>query len=164
MRQSAAGGMFMPGYSLYPISFNEMARIFIKVNLVRMLAASPLIVSFAALGAHQLGHSALGGAMIGAKLIVLLICLQPLLALLPISSTTNDTSRMIGIWLLVFMPLILVILAAGLGVFLSDTKLGVVVSYGLLLMLSTLIFVVYRRAYRAGRFDLLNPRSRSEIN
>ena len=164
MRQSAAGGMFMPGYSLYPISFNEMARIFIKVNLVRMLAASPLIVSFAALGAHQLGHSALGGAMIGAKLIVLLICLQPLLALLPISSTTNDTSRMIGIWLLVFMPLILVILAAGLGVFLSDTKLGVVVSYGLLLMLSTLIFAVYRRAYRAGRFDLLNPRSRSEIN
>jgi hypothetical protein len=164
MRQSAAGGMFMPGYSLYPISFNEMARIFIKVNLVRILAASPLVVSFAALGAHQLGHSALGGAMIGTKLILLLICLQPLLALLPISSTTNDTSRMLGIWLLVFLPLILVILAAALGVFLSDTKLGVIASYALLLMLSTLMFVVYRRAYRAGRFDLLNPRSRSEIN
>jgi hypothetical protein len=164
MRQSPTGGMFMPGYSLYPISFNEMARIFIKVNLVRMLAASPLIVTFAALGAHQLGHSALGGAMIGAKLIVLLVCLQPLLALLPISSTTNDTSRMLGIWLLVFMPLILVILAAALGVFLSDTKLGVLVSYALMLMLSSLIFVVYRRAYRAGRFDLLNLRSRSEIN
>ena len=164
MRQSPAGGMFMPGYSLYPISFNEMARIFIKVNLVRMLAASPLIVSFAALGAYQLGHPALGGAMVGAKLIVLLICLQPLLALLPIHSTTNATSRMIGIWLLVFLPLILVIIAAALGVFLSDTKLGVVVSYALLLMLSTLMFAVYRRAYRAGRFDLLNPRSRSEIN
>jgi hypothetical protein len=164
MRQSAAGGMFMPGYSLYPISFNEMARIFIKVNLVRMLAASPLIVSFAALGAHQLGHPALGGAIVGAKLIGILICLQPLLALLPVSSTTNDTSRMPGIWLLIFMPLILVILAAGLGVFLSDTRLGVLASYVLLIMLSCLIFVVYRRAYRAGRFDLLNPRSRSEIN
>ncbi|MGZ8937917.1 MAG: hypothetical protein ACXW32_01755, partial [Limisphaerales bacterium] len=161
MRQAAAGGMFMPGYSLYPIAFNEMARIFLKVNLTRLVAASPLIVSFAAIGAYQLGHPALAGAIIGLKFLGLLICLQPLLVLLPISSTTNDASRMVPLWLFVFVPLILVILAAGIGVFLSDTALGVLTSFVLLLLLSGMLFFIYRKAYRSGRFDLLNPRSRS---
>ena len=164
MRQSAAGGMFMPGYSLYPIAFNEMAKIFIKVNLVRLVAASPLIVSFAAIGAYKLGHSPLEGAIVGLKFLGILVCLQPLLALLPISSTTNDGSRMLPVWLLVFLPLILIILAAAIGVFLSDTGLGVFTSFILLLLLSSMLFVIYRKGYRGGRFDLLSPRSRSEIN
>ena len=164
MRQSAAGGMFMPGYSLYPISFNEMAKIFIKVNLVRLVAASPLIVSFAAIGAYKLGHSPFEGAIVGLKFLGILVCLQPLLALLPISSTTNDGSRMLPVWLLVFLPLILIILAAAIGVFLSDTGLGVFTSFILLLLLSSMLFVIYRKGYRGGRFDLLSPRSRSEIN
>jgi hypothetical protein len=164
MRQAAAGGMFMPGYSLYPIAFNEMAKIFFKVNLVRMLAASPLIVSFAAIAAYKLGHSPLGGALIGLKALGMLICLQPILVVLPISSSTNDASRMLPLLIFGFLPIILIILAASLGIFLSDTGLGVVTSFVLMLLLSTLLFVLYRRAYRANRFDLLNQRSRSEIN
>ena len=164
MRQSAAGGMFIPGYSLYPIEFNEMAKIFLKVNLVRMLAASPLIVSFAAIAAYKLGHSPVGGAVIGLKALGMLICLQPILVLLPISSSTNDASRMLPLWIFGFLPIIVIILAASLGIFLSDTGLGVATSFALMLLLSTLLFVLYRRAYRASRFDLLNQRSRSEIN
>jgi hypothetical protein len=164
MRQSAAGGMFMPGYSLYPIAFNEMAKIFLKVNLVRMMAASPLIVSFAAIAAYKLEHSALTGAVIGLKAMGLLICLQPLLILLPVSSTTNDTSRMLPLSIFGFLPTLLIILAASVGIFLSDATLGVATSFALVLLLSMLLFVLYRRAYRASRFDLLNQRSRSEIN
>lgn len=161
MRQTASGGMFIPGYSLYPIAFGEMARIFLKVNLVRIVAASPFIVSFGAMGALKLGHPALEGAIIGLKLLGSIACLQPLLVLFPISSTTNDTSRMLPIWLLVFLPIILLLGASALGVFLSDTGLGVATGFAGLFLFSGLLFVVYRRAYRAGKFDLLNPRSRS---
>ena len=164
MRQSAAGGMFMPGYSLYPIAFSEMARIYLKVNLVRIGAASPLIVSFAALGAYKLGHPAGYGAMIGLKLLGMVLCLQPLLVLLPISGTTNDTSRMPWLWFLIVIPLILIIFAAALGVFFGGNALGVLTCLAALFLFSSLLFFLYRRAYRSGKFDLLNPRSRTEIN
>ena len=114
----------MPGYSLYPIAFNEMARIFLKVNVVRILAAAPFIVSFGAIAAFKLKYPAFDGALVGLKLLVMLLCLQPLLVLLPISSTTNDTSRMFRLWILVFLPVILIILACALGIFLSDTVLA----------------------------------------
>jgi hypothetical protein len=161
MRQSAAGGMFIPGYSLYPITFNEIARIFLKVNLVRILAASPLIVSFGAIAAFKLGHPPAEGAIVGMKLLGTIACLQPLLVLFPISSTTNDTSRMLSSWLLVFLPILLLLGLSAFAVFLSDTAIGVFVGFGALSLFSGLLFVLYRRAYRAGKFDLLNPRSRS---
>jgi hypothetical protein len=161
MRQSPAGGMFMPGYSLYPIAFNEMARIFLKVNVVRILAAAPLIVGFGAIAAFKLKYPAFDGALVGLKLLVMLLCLQPLLVLLPISSTTNDTSRMFRLWILVFLPVILIILACALGIFLSDTVLGVLASFVIMLLLSSLLFILYRKSYRTGRFDLLSPRSRN---
>jgi membrane protein implicated in regulation of membrane protease activity len=71
---------------------------------------------------------------------------------------------MLPLWIFGFLPIIVIILAASLGIFLSDTGLGVATSFALMLLLSTLLFVLYRRAYRASRFDLLNQRSRSEIN
>ena len=156
MRQTAAGGMFIPGYSLYPITFNEMALIFLKVNLVRIVAASPLVISFGAIAAFKLGHPPLDGAIVGMKLLATISCLQPLLVLFPISSTTNDTSRMLGLWVLVFLPIILILGGAALAVFLSDTSLGVFVGFAALVLFSGLVFVIYRKAYRSGRFDLLN--------
>ena len=64
-----------------------------------------------------------------------------------------------------FMREALIILGgAALAVFLSDTSLGVFVGFAALMLFSGLVFVIYRKAYRSGRFDLLNPRSRSEIN
>jgi hypothetical protein len=154
--------MLMPGYSLYPIGFNEMARIFFKVNVVRIFAASPLIISFAAIAAFKLNHSPLDGAILGAKSMGILLCMQPFLILLPISSTTNDTSRMLSLWLFVFLPVLLILIACAIGVFLSDTALGVVASFVIIVLLSGLLFVVYRRSYRSGKFDLLNPRARTE--
>ncbi|HEX7863114.1 MAG TPA: hypothetical protein VF773_22485 [Verrucomicrobiae bacterium] len=164
MRQSAAGGMFLPAYSLYPIGFNEMAKIFLKVNIVRLIAVSPLVISFAAVAAFKLGHSPLHGATVGLKIVGLILCLQPLLVLLPISATTNDTARMLSIWIFVFFPIILIVLACGLGIFLSDTGLGVGTSFVVMFLLAGFFFFLYRKAYRSGRFDLLNPRSRSEVN
>ena len=162
MRQTAAGGVFIPGYSLYPISFNEIARIFIKVNLVRTCAAAPFIISFAALAAYTLKHPPFTGAIIGAKMIGILLAIQPMIVLFPISATTNATYRMLSVWIFIFAPLFIALLAACLGVFIGGTVFGVSASYALLLLFSFLIFVIYRRAYRKGRFDLLSARARGE--
>jgi uncharacterized membrane protein YhaH (DUF805 family) len=88
-------------------------------------------------------------------------CLQPLLILLPISSTTNDTSRMAWMWLLVFIPVLLVLGAAAFAVFISDALLGVLTGFIVVFLFSGLLFVLYRRTYQRGKFDLLNARSRS---
>lgn len=161
MRQSAAGGVYVPGYSLYPIQFNEMARIFLKVNLVRICAAIPFITSFGALAAWTLGHPPMMGAIIGAKLLGILLCAQPLFVVFPISATTNDTSRMSGVWFLVFAPVFIVMAIAAMGVFFSGTVIGVILCYGLLMLLSGMLFLIYRNAYRKGKFDLLCQRSRN---
>jgi hypothetical protein len=163
MRQSSTGGIFIPGYSLYPITFNEIARILFKVNVVRILAATPFIVIFGAIAALKLGHSSLDGAIVGSKLIGTLLCLQPFLLLLPISGTTNDFSRMGAMWTIAFVLVLLTIIVAALGIFLSDTFLGVAVSFVIVLLLSILLFAMYRKAYRSGGFDLLNARARADI-
>ena len=160
MRQAAAGGVFLPGYSLYPVSFNEIARIFLKVNLVRICGAAPFIISFAALAAYKLQHSPYVGAIIGAKVLGVLLFVQPFFVLLPISSTTNATSRMAVIWLLVFAPILLVMVAVVVAVFIAGTVLGVLACYLVLFLLATALLAVYRAAYRKGRFDLLSDRMR----
>jgi hypothetical protein len=161
MRQTPTGGVFLPGYCLYPVAFNEIARILLKVNLVRICAASPFVISFAALAAYKLQHSPTVGAIIGIKLVCVLVSVQPLFLLVPISSTTNATSRMTAIWFLIFAPVLLIMIAAIVSVFITGTFLGVVAACTVLLLLASLLFAVYRRAYRKGRFDLLSERTRN---
>jgi hypothetical protein len=160
MRQAAAGGIFIPAYSLYPVSFNEIAGILLKVNLVRICAASPFIISFATLAAYKLDHSPLVGAIIGAKLLAVFLSVQPLFVLVPISGTTNATSRMTATWFLVFAPILLVMIALVVAVFITGTVLGVLAACSLLFFLAACLFAVYRRAYRKGSFDLLSERAR----
>jgi hypothetical protein len=163
MRQAPAGGVFVPAFALYPISFNAIARIFLKVNLLRVAAAVPFLISFSALAAAALGHSPGSGAAMGLKAVGILFALQPLLVLLPISGTTNDTSRMRAIWLLVFLPVLIGIVALSAAVFLVGSTLQLAGCYALLLMLALLLFGAYRRAYRGGRFDLLSRRVQHEL-
>lgn len=160
MRQTHAGGVNLPGFALYPISFNAIAKILLKVNFLRTFVALPFLLSFAALAAWKLKESPITGLLISGKLAGILLALQPAFVLLPISSTTNDTSRMRMIWLLVFVPVVVLILAGGVGVFISSNAGAITLCYALIFLFSTLLFVVYRRAYRQGLFDLFNRRSR----
>ncbi|HEV8544026.1 MAG TPA: hypothetical protein VGR78_16670, partial [Verrucomicrobiae bacterium] len=161
MRQVASAGVYIPAYSLYPISFNAIARIFLKVNIIRIGAAFPLIVSFGALSAYRLETDPVAGALVALKLLAIFVCLQPLFVLVPISSTTNDTSRLHVLWwIFIFAPILIVIFGAAAAVFLSGTALGTLTSYAVLGVLSTTLFLLYRRAYRRGKFDLLSQRTR----
>jgi hypothetical protein len=158
MRQSHAGGVSLPGFALYPISFNSIVRIFLRVNFIRILTALPFILSFAALAAWKLNESPVSGLAVGAKLLGILVASQPLLVLVPISAATNDKSRMRFLWLGLFFPALIILIASAVGVFWSASIAGVFLGLALLFMVSTLLFVVYRRSYRRGRFDLFNQR------
>jgi hypothetical protein len=125
------------------------------------VSASPFLISFGALAAYKLESPPLAGAGVALKLLLIFICVQPLFILFPISASTSDTAgRRVLWWLVVFAPLMLLILGASVAVFLSRTALGAVASYGMLALLSFLAFVLYRRAYRLGKFDLIAPKNR----
>jgi len=160
MRQSVSGGMFLPAFSVFPISFNSIALICLKVNLVRIVAASPLVISFALLAAYKLGESPASGAMVAGKLLLILLSVQPLFVIFPISNTTNDTSSgRTWLKLLFLIPVLLGLFGAAFVVFVSSHPGIVLLSYAVLLLVSVIFFVLYRRSYRHGNFDLLTERS-----
>lgn len=159
LRQTPSGNVFLPGFSVFPISFNEIARILVKINLLRILAVAPLLVSFAATAAFELGFTVLSGITIGAEIILLILCLQPVLILMPISKSTNDTSRMKAIWVFVFLPLLMAVIGLSAAIFFSKSFFHQFVLFGLVLALSWFTFLLYRWSYRKGKFDLLSERS-----
>lgn len=160
MRQSPSGGVLLPGYALYPIGFNPIARILCKVSLVRIAAGAPLILSFAALAAYKLGYPPQAGLAIGAKGLGLLLAIQPLLILLPISSTTDD-SRRLRPWvtLVIIGPGILLLLACGVAIFMAKSGWLVLLAYLLAAGVAATLFILYRQAYRRGKFDLVSERT-----
>jgi hypothetical protein len=163
LRQTPSGGVFLPGFSVFPIAFNEIARVLLKVNLLRILAASPFLLSFSAAAAFRLGHSPLAGLSICLQILAIFVTLQPLFVLLPISKTTNDTSRMKAVWFLVFFPMILFILIAGGAIFFIISVTVKLALFALLLLVSSSFFTLYRWTYRTGKFDLLCERSNEQL-
>lgn len=160
MRQVASGGVYLPGYSLYPIAFNAIARVLLKVNVIRIFAAAPFLVSFGAIAAYKLNNPPIAGVVVTMKLLAALLTVQPFFILFPISSTTNDTSRLRVVWwIFAFIPLLLLLMGALVAVFISRTPVGVLASYLVLALISSMIFLLYRRAYRLGKFDLLSARN-----
>jgi hypothetical protein len=152
--------MYLPAFSVYPITFNSIALILLKVNLIRIAAASPFILTFSTLAAFRLNESPLSGTIIAAKLLAILVCVQPLFVLFPISNTTNDTSRRrMTTSLLLLVPMLFVMFGAAFAVCVSANPLAIFGSYAILVLLSSLILLGYRSAYRRGKFDLLTERS-----
>jgi hypothetical protein len=158
LRQTPSGGVFLPGFSVFPIAFNEIVKILLKINLLRILAASPFLLSFSAAAAYRLGHSPFSGLKICIQILAILVTLQPVFVLLPISKSTNDTTRMKPLWFFVFLPMLLLVIILGISIFLTSPLAVKLALYALLLLISTLFFILYRWMYRRGKFDLLSER------
>ncbi len=153
-----AGGVMLPAYAVYPISFNEISRTLAKVNLIRIAVAAPLLVSFGVLAAWKLRHPPLAGAIVSLKVLLLLLALQPVLNLLPISKATNDTTRMKVLWGFVFLPVALMLVGLSFFFLALNVGQGTIGIFGLIVLLSVATFSIYRRAFRRGKFDLLARR------
>lgn len=158
LQQFPSGGIFIPAYAIYPVSFGEITRVMLKVNLVRTVAAAPLMLVFGMLASWKLGHGLLPGVQITCKALALFLALQPLIVLFPIAKSTNDTSRWRWPRMFIVLFLVLTLGALCLAAFFLDTAISLLV-FGAVLVLSTAAFALYRSTFQRGRFDLLSTRS-----
>ena len=140
-----------PAYAFYPIGFRDLFVTILKINTARYALVLPLIAA---------GMVVMGGTLRASldatewwRLVALGFLAQPMLALTPISSASNDSSRfcfavlavvyiiaIVGVGCsFVFVQRPALILGSGLG-------LGVLVAGGVML---------YARRFNCSRFDLV---------
>ena len=62
------------------------------------------------------------------------------------------------LWFFVFLPMLLLVIILGISIFLTSPLAVKLALYALLLLISTLFFILYRWMYRRGKFDLLSER------
>jgi hypothetical protein len=152
------GGAYSGSYSYYPISFDEITRVLLKTNLARSLPGLPLIIVFSLYAGWKTGSSFAVSAIITLKILALLAGLIPATLLLPISSTTNDTNRRPGISVLILLCAGILIIPAGIVLFLSTTWPFALGAFLTILGTSLSLFAFYRRAFKKGKFDLVRLR------
>jgi hypothetical protein len=156
------GGLFAPIYAMFPISYDEILTVVLKVNVIRCAAAFPMLAVYGAISAGVLHHPVLLGITLAAKVTVSSIALQPLFFALRISSGTNDTRTGRLLWhLLWIIPMILALAGCLFFVFNSknDWKAAIFMVAASILSLS--LILVQRHLYRSGKFDLLSTRNES---
>jgi hypothetical protein len=147
------GGSSSSFCSLYPVGFREITRVTLKRNLMRQVIVPVLAAIAFALMFFRLGMSADATLTIELKIIGLLLALQPVWALAPLSSGTNDTSKALPV--LISISGIPVLLVCAVGVFIVDSWW---VALGLLLVFGSICagaLWVYGYAYNHNWFDLL---------
>jgi hypothetical protein len=146
-----------PYYALYPVGFRELMVTVMKINLLRFAIMLPLLAVCGFVFFRVLDFNWVPALLAGAKLVWVCIALQPIAALLMISSQSSDSHRAsfvlgalvfifggLACGVLFFFPLnALLQLAAGLG-------LG---------LLSAGAFLLYERSFNRIRFDLTPVRS-----
>lgn len=161
LQQFPSGGVFLPAYALYPVTFKEITRVIFRVNVLRTLAATPLLLAFGLLAAWKLGHPISTGAHFTAKALALFLALQPVLILFPLSKSTNDSSRMRWLWYFGLFPMMLALFFLCLAAVFVQEPLPSLLLVVLVLVVSISFFAIYRWAFHAGRFDLLSTRLNS---
>lgn len=155
---SAPVGLPPPLYAFYPLGFAELHRTLLKIMLVRYLLFLPLLAGAAYLFISTLSLNRGQIFSSGLRLFLVGVAAQPMLAILPFSSCSNDSDR----WRFAIPALIYVLLTAAGGaafVFVPDSQLawaagllGAVLSWGAPRL--------YGRRFNRNKFDLL-PATRS---
>jgi hypothetical protein len=146
-----------PVYALFPVGFRESVRVLLKVNITRILAASPCVaLVFIAMGVTL--SASVGVWALNAMLFVFgMICAQPMVALAKFSKGSNDTK----VWGLMNAALLLAITLSAasfvvcwIALFFAAalTKAALAVA---MVISSSLVFALYRFGYERCYWDLL---------
>jgi hypothetical protein len=142
-----------PHYALYPLGFRELMMTVMKINLARFVVMLPFLAICGLVFIRALDFRFGPAVLAGLKLIWIGIVLQPVAALLMISSQSSDSSRatfVLGALIFIFAGL-----ACGVLLFLPVNAL-IQMSAGLGLgALSGGAFLLYERAFDRVRFDLV---------
>lgn len=156
--QLPSAGSFIPAYSAAPVSFGELARLLLKFNLARLLLAAPVLAGFTIFSGWCVDYGIAESALLAGKILLLLVAVQPLLILMPISKSTNDVARMKLVWFFLLFPLAALVAAGAVVFFTASTLFWLVISYASAFLAAILFFLTYRWAYRTGKFDLIARR------
>ncbi|HEY6226864.1 MAG TPA: hypothetical protein VI282_07060 [Verrucomicrobiae bacterium] len=157
------GTLFAAQFGFVPISFDEMFRVSMKINFLRLLVAAPFWILFSACVGHIISTpaSAALGAIFGVKFILAIAALQPFLFAMWLGTSVNIKRKF---WTIPFVLIFIGFMAAG-GLFwlgMLDANFNFVntpiVSAASLLSLAILSFLwnlYFRWLYRGKRIDAL---------
>lgn len=146
-----------PYYALYPLGFRELMTTVMKINLARFAVMLPFLAICGLIFIRVLEFRFAPALLAGAKLIWIGIVLQPIAALLMISSQSSDSQR--GTFVLGALVFIFAGLTCGVLLFLAGNALfetGAGLGLG---VLSGGAFLLYQRAFDRVRFDLVPLRT-----
>lgn len=152
------GGGYSGSYAYYPISFDEITRVLLKANLARSIPGLPLVLTFVLYAGWKADIPFPLTLTIAGKVFACMLATIPIGLVMPISSTTNDTSRMPGIWVVMLLVAALVVLPLGIILFLSSSFLWAVISITGISLSSFTFYRLYRWSFKKGKFDLVRLR------
>jgi len=153
---SATVGLPPPFYVFYPLSFSELHRTVMKIMLVRYLLFLPFLAVSVVLFATTVKLKTELTFLAGLKIVLVGIAAQPILAIIPFSSSTNDSDR----FRFAIPALIYALLTVACGTafvlvqdILTSTSVGVVGAF-----LSWFAPSIYGKRFNQTKFDLLPSR------
>jgi len=164
MQLTAVSGYVGPAYAGFPLSFSEITRTLLKVNLVRYLVWSPIVLIYSGGLALRVGVPVWFGLSIGTEILIVMLSAQWIFIVGQHANGTNDTRRItlhsgpaLAAVLLIFITYVAAVIS--FFVTLSWTEqagkaLGAAAAVAMF-FLSWLIWLVYKLLYNRGRIDLM---------
>ncbi len=146
-----------PFYALYPFGFRELMITVLKINLARFFLLLPILLLCGVFFVKSLGLETGPSIITGLKLIWLAIVLQPVGALLMVSSQSSDSYRPSFVFAALFF--ILATLASGVFFFMGTNVWLLLASAIALALLPLSGLLLYGRSFNRVRFDLIPVRT-----
>ena len=147
------GNGFAPPFAGFPVSYAELWRMSLKLNVLRMAGALPLAAGLGCLIGWKFGYGWSLGLLWASKVWALVLVLQPTLFVLQTSGSVNEQIRFSRLLAVLFFGLI----GLGLigGVLLADGRWMAGLCLLLLGLISWLFLRWHRRGFDRGHFDLV---------
>lgn len=152
----AAGGAPLTFAGCLPFSYAEVVRMDLKICVSRALAVLPVVLAFGAVVAWQIKAPPSLGALIGFKVLLLMVAFRPFMIAAHFSAGTNDSqlSRLRG-WVMVGGAIVVTFVLIGLGFgSIMMTAWWNCLSVPAFALVSWGSYAIHRRCYDRMVFDL----------
>ncbi|MEW6302906.1 MAG: hypothetical protein AB1705_05515 [Verrucomicrobiota bacterium] len=150
------GSQFSPMYAGFPVSHGEIFPVVFKVNLLRSLAAAPVLVLFGMAIAVRAGETIQFGIIMALKTVGLVIALQPTIIATRLSGCASGYQRPARLWQAGLVPLLLVGLGAGFTLYASQSLTWALVSLAIVAIIGVVVLISCFKWYERGWFDQLS--------
>lgn len=154
-------GLETPALAELPVGFWEMFRVAWKVNVLRLMLASPLVLLFGAgIGWTWMDGEVLAGLVKAAKIVWIAVAIQPLMISGLLCKGTNYSRKHAwfqGVYLLGIAFAVVTLLAFVIGMFLAREVAGAATCSALVMVVPWLCTIAPAWAWNRGVFDMIRP-------